>query len=51
MEIVSSDLSCPNLAMKDCYGGGRGEEIHGRREYDDEEVEAVKLFLSGDDEF
>jgi hypothetical protein len=50
-EIVSSDLSCPNLATKDSYGGGGGEEIHGRREYDGKEVEAVKLFLSGDDEF
>ena len=36
--------------MRDVYGGGGGEEIHGRREYDGEEVEAVKLFLSGDDE-
>jgi hypothetical protein len=50
-EIVSLDLSCPNLAMKDNYGGGGGEEVCGWREYDDEEVEAVKLFLSGDDEF
>ena len=49
-EIVSSDLSCPNLAMKNSYGGGESEEIRGRREYDDEEVEAVKLFFSGDDE-
>ena len=49
-EIVSSDLSCPNLATKDRYDGGKGEEIRGRREYDGEEVEAVKLFLSGDDE-
>ena len=28
----------------------RSEEIHGRREYDGDEVEAVKLFLTGDDE-
>ena len=51
MEIVSSDLPCPNLATKDVYDGGGGKEIHGRREYDGKEVEAVKLFLSGDDEF
>jgi hypothetical protein len=38
------------LATKDSYGNGGGEEIRGRREYDDKEVEAVKLFLSGDDE-
>jgi hypothetical protein len=50
-EIVSSDPSCPNLATKDSYGGGGGEEIRGRREYDGEEVEAVKLFLSSNDEF
>ena len=50
MEIVSSDLPCPNLAMKDVYGGSGGEEIRGRREYDDKEVEAVKLLLSDDDE-
>jgi hypothetical protein len=50
MEIISSDLPCPNSATKDIYGGGGGEEIRDRREYGDEEVEAVKLFLSGDDE-
>ena len=50
MEIISSDLPFPNLATKDGYGSGGGEEIHGRREYDDEEVEAVKLFFSGGDE-
>ena len=47
-EIVSSDLSCPNLAMKDSYGGGGGEEIRSRREYDGEEVKAMKLSFSGD---
>ena len=49
-EIVSSDLPCPNLATKDVYGSGGGEEICGQREYDGKEVEAVKLFLSDDDE-
>jgi hypothetical protein len=38
------------LATKDSYGDGGGEEIRGRREYDDEEVKVVKLILSGDDE-
>ena len=38
MEIVSSDLPCPNSAMKDIYGGGGGEEIRGRCEYGGEEV-------------
>jgi hypothetical protein len=51
MEVVSSDLPCPNLATKDVYGGGGGEEIRGRREYDVEEVEAVKLVFSGGDGF
>ena len=50
MEIVSSDLSCPNSATKDVYGGGGGEEIRVRRGYVDEEVEAVKLFFSSADE-
>ena len=36
--------------MKDSYGGGGGEEIHGRHEYDGEEVKAVKLSFSGDNE-
>ena len=35
---------------EDVYGGGGGEDFRGRREYDDDEVEAVKLFLTSDDE-
>jgi hypothetical protein len=50
-EIVSSDLPCPNLVTKNVYDSGGGEEIHGRREYDVEEVEAVKLVFSGGDGF
>ena len=49
MEFVGVDLPCPNLAKEDVYGGGGGEDFRGRREYDDDEVEAVKLFLTGDD--
>ena len=30
--------------------GWRREDLHGRREYGGDEVEAVKLFLTGDDE-
>jgi hypothetical protein len=37
------------LATKNSYGDGGDEEIHGRHEYDDEEVMAVKLFFSGGD--
>ena len=37
MKFVSADLPCPNSAEEDGYGGG-------------DEVEAVKLFLTGDDE-
>ena len=37
------------MAEEDVYGGGGGEDFHGRREYDGDEVEAVKLFLTGDD--
>src|SRR3954464_3422654 len=49
MKFVDADLPCPNLAEEDVYGGGRGEDFRGRREYDGDEVEAVKLFLTGDD--
>ena len=58
MKFVSADLPRPNLAEEDSYsdGGGRqlrrrqSEEIRSRCEYDGDEVEAVKLFLTGDDE-
>ena len=35
---------------EDGYGSGGGEDFCDRREYDGDEVEAVKLFLTGDDE-
>ena len=49
MEFVGVDLPRPNLAEEDVYGGGGGEDFRGRCEYDGDEVEAVKLFLTGDD--
>ena len=48
MEFSGVDLPRPNLAEEDVYGSGGGEDFCGRREYDDDEVEAVKLFLTGD---
>ena len=47
MKFVSSDLPRPNLEEEDSYGGGgvkKSSNGHG------DEVEAVKLFLTGDDE-
>src|SRR3954468_22775745 len=49
MKFVDADLPHPNLAEEDVYSDGGGEDFRGRREYDDDEVEAVKLFLTGDD--
>ena len=49
MKFVSADLPHPNLAEEDGYGRGGGEDFRGRREYDGDEVEAVKLFLAGGD--
>ena len=49
MKFVSSDLPRPNSAEEDGYGGGGGEDFRGWRDYDGDEVEAVKLFLTGDD--
>ena len=46
-KFVSPDLPRPNLAMRDSYGGGGGEGFHGRRQYGGDEVEVVKLFLTG----
>ena len=34
---------------EDTYGGGGEDDFRGRREYDGDEVEAVKLFLTSDD--
>src|SRR3954469_8256974 len=49
VKFVDADLPRPNLAEEDVYGGGGGEDFRSRREYDGDEVEAVKLFLTGDD--
>ena len=49
MKFVRSDLPRPNSAEEDGYGSGGVKKIHNRREYDSDEVEAVKLFLTGDD--
>ena len=37
------------MAEENNYGGSGGEDFCGRREYDGDEVEAGKLFLTGDD--
>ena len=50
MKFVSADLPRPNLAEEDVYGSGGGEDFRGRREYNDNKVEAVKLFLPSDDD-
>ena len=49
MKFVGVDLPRPNLAEEDVYDGSGGADFRGRREYDDDGVEAVKLFLTGDD--
>ena len=49
MKFVSGDLPRPNSAEEDSYGGG-GVKKSAAGEYDGEEVKAVKLFLTGDDE-
>src|SRR4051812_16817794 len=49
MRFVDVDLPRPNSAEEDVYDGGGGEDFRGRREYDGDEVEAVKLFLTGND--
>ena len=50
MKFICVDLPRPNSAEEDGYGGGGGEDFRGRREYDGDEVDVVKLFLTGDDE-
>ena len=37
------------MAEEDNYGDGGVEDFRVRREYDGDEVEAAKLFLTGDD--
>ena len=48
MKFVRLDLPRPNLAEEDSYGGD-GVKISVVGEYDGDEVEAAKLFLTGDD--
>ena len=48
-EAEQFTLPCPNLATEDTYGDGGEDDVRNRREYDGDEVEAVKLFLTGDD--
>ena len=47
MEAEQFDLPCPNLAMEDTYGGGREDEVCGRREDDVGEVAAAKRYVAG----
>ena len=39
--------SCPNLATEDTYGGGREDDVRGRREDGVREVAAAKRFVTG----
>ena len=49
MDAEQFDLPCPNLATEDTYGGGRDDEVRGRREDGVGEVAAAKRFVSGVD--
>ena len=49
MKFVGVDLGGRRIIKKDVYGGGGGEDFRGRRKYDGDEVEAVKLFLTSGD--
>ena len=46
-EAEQFDLPCHNLASKDTYGDGGGDEVRGRREDDVGEVAAAKRFVAG----
>ena len=48
VKFISSDLPRPSLAEEGCYGGGGVKKSAPARVRRDE-VEAVKLFLTGDD--
>ena len=47
VEAKQFNLSCPNLATRDSYGGGEEDEVRGRREDGVEEVAAAKRFIIG----
>jgi hypothetical protein len=49
-EAVKFSQPYPNFLMESSYSGG-GDDFQGRCEYEDEEVEAVKLVFSANDEF
>ena len=46
-EAEQFNLSLPNLAAEDTYGGGGEDEVRGRRVDGVEEVTAAKCFVSG----
>ena len=46
LQAEQFNLSCPNLATVDTYGGGGGDEVRGRREDDVGEVAAAKRFVA-----
>ena len=47
MEAEEFNLSCPNLATEDTYGGGGGDEVRSRREDGVGEVAVAKRFVTG----
>ena len=47
MEAEQFNLSCPNLATEDTYGGGGGDEVRDRCEDDVGEVVAARRFVAG----
>ena len=46
MEAEQFDLSCPNLATRESYGGGGEDEVRARREDGVGEVAAAKRFIT-----
>ena len=48
-EAGQFNLSRPNLAAEDTYGGGGEDEVRGRHEDNAEEVAIAKRFVSGVD--
>ena len=49
LEAEQSNLSCPNSAAEDTYGGGGENEVRGRCEDGVEDVATAKRFFSGVD--
>ena len=46
-EAEQFDLPCPNLVTEDTYGGGREDDVRGRREDSVGEVAVAKHFVAG----